>query len=78
MQFENLNDLLIMGGHGTYVWSAYLIMFVTIFLLFWVPLSRKRRFFKQQKRLIRREQYQAEQQNEKQVSRRSPAAKSTL
>lgn len=61
MQFDNLADFLQMSGHGVYVWSAYIIVTITIVYLVWSPLARKRRIITEQQRRLRREEYEARQ-----------------
>ena len=54
VQFDGVADFLAMGGHGIYVWSAYLIAAgVVLFTVFW-PLWRRRRFFVLQRGRLRR------------------------
>ena len=56
MPFESLDEFLSMGGHALYVWTAYGITFVVIgFLAVW-PVSRGRRFLRQEAMRQRREQ----------------------
>ena len=40
MYFDNLQAALDMGGHGPYVWSAYVLTFVVIALLLLAPFQR--------------------------------------
>jgi heme exporter protein D len=35
MHFESFSDLLAMGGYGSYVWSAFGITFLSLFILLW-------------------------------------------
>lgn len=49
MQFDSLQAVWHMGGHGPYVWSAYLICAVVLALLVWAPLARRRRFLAEQR-----------------------------
>jgi heme exporter protein D len=43
MQFDSLQALWQMGGHGLFVWSAYAIALVTLLALVVVPVQRSRR-----------------------------------
>lgn len=43
MYFDSLEALLHMNGHGTYVWSVYLIATLVVTLLVVIPIKRKRR-----------------------------------
>lgn len=40
MEFNSLKEMIEMGGHGAYVWSAYGVFFVTIIILVIQPLRR--------------------------------------
>jgi heme exporter protein D len=37
MYFTSLNELVTMGGHGGYVWSAYIVSLIVIIALLVVP-----------------------------------------
>jgi heme exporter protein D len=54
-QFESINDFIQMGGHGYYVWSAYLISLSVLIWLVVSPLQRKRKFIQEMIRQQRRE-----------------------
>lgn len=54
-QFESINDFIQMGGHGYYVWSAYLISLSVLIWLVVSPLQRKRKFMQEMIRQQRRE-----------------------
>lgn len=41
--FDSMRDVFVMGGHGLYVWSAWLIVIVALSLLAWVPYRMARR-----------------------------------
>ena len=60
-QFASINELMEMGGHGVYVWSAYAVSILALVLLTVIP-RRK------QKRLLARvaQQQQLAAQREKQ------------
>lgn len=55
MYFESFEALLEMGGHGPYVWAAYLITLTVMFCLVWTPLQRHRRFLREEKNRARRD-----------------------
>ena len=48
MQFDSLQALWEMGGHGPFVWSAYAITLVTLIVIIAAPLARRRRFLREQ------------------------------
>lgn len=58
-QFENIQDFIQMGGHGPYVWSAYVISLSVLVWLVASPIYRKRTLLKdiarQQQRDIARQ-----------------------
>ena len=54
MQFETLQALWAMNGHGPFVWSAYAIALGTLAAVVWSPLARRRRFFREQSGIERR------------------------
>lgn len=58
-QFENIQDFMQMGGHGPYVWSAYVISLSVLIWLVVSPIHRKRTLLKdiarQQQRDIARQ-----------------------
>ena len=54
MQFENLNALLAMDGHGPFVWSAYAIALIVLVAIAWLPLARQRRFLREQQQMAQR------------------------
>lgn len=43
MQFDSLQALWQMGGHGPFVWTAYAIALITLLALVVVPLQSSRR-----------------------------------
>ncbi len=47
MYFDSLRDLLLMNGHGAYVWSAYLIGYAVLVGLVCHPLMRHKQLRKQ-------------------------------
>jgi heme exporter protein D len=48
-QFDSLQDFIQMSGHGPFVWSCYGITFAVLIYLVLSPLSRRRRFIRQQR-----------------------------
>jgi len=62
-QFESINDFIQMGGHGYYVWSAYLISLSVLIWLVVSPLQRKRKFTQEMIRQQRREMAQQDTSN---------------
>ena len=59
MYFENFAALIVMEGHGPYVWSAYAITTVVLVSLIINPMLKKRRFIIQQRMQHRRESMRA-------------------
>jgi heme exporter protein D len=47
MYFDSLQGLLMMNGHGMYVWSAYLAAIAIIMTLLVVPMRRRARLLQQ-------------------------------
>ncbi|WED21035.1 heme exporter protein CcmD [Vibrio sp. JC009] len=47
MHFENLSELFFMGGYGAYVWSAYGITFLALFILVWNSVSTGKKTMKE-------------------------------
>ncbi|MEM6302589.1 MAG: heme exporter protein CcmD [Pseudomonadota bacterium] len=58
MYFESLNAALSMGGHGTYVWTAYGITVLVLLLLVVTPYRKKRRLLRELRGEYRRESAQ--------------------
>lgn len=56
MYFDSFSDLIQMGHHGFYVWTAYGIGVSVLIALMLLPLSKNKRFFEEQKRQQRRQQ----------------------
>ena len=56
MYFDSFTALMHMDGHGAFVWSAYAITFAVLITLVISPIMKKRRFIKQQRMQLRREQ----------------------
>ena len=47
MYFESLQALLVMDGHGVFVWSAYAVTAATVGLILIAPARRRRRILRQ-------------------------------
>lgn len=62
MYFENFTALMMMDGHGPYVWAAYGITTVVMVSLVLSPLLRKRQLLAQLRIGLRREQAYSENQ----------------
>jgi heme exporter protein D len=60
MQFDSLNAIWEMGGHGPFVWSAYAIATITLIAIILAPLQRQRRFFNEQRGVERRNETRAQ------------------
>lgn len=54
-QFESLQQLFWMNGHGPYVWAAYGIALVAMLFLVWSPIIRRRSFLKNMQSAAQRE-----------------------
>ena len=65
MYFEDLTSFISMGGHGSYVWSAYAIGLVVMAWNVLAPLMARKRILTQVQRQLR-------QQNLRSASRQSP------
>jgi heme exporter protein D len=50
-QFDSLQDMLSMSGHGPYVWACYGITLAAVLWLLINPLVQQRRFIREQQRL---------------------------
>ena len=55
-QFENLEELLVMAGHGEYVWTAVLVSLLTMAWLLVKPLQQPQHNLRDIARQHRREQ----------------------
>lgn len=62
MYFENFTALLMMDGHGPYVWAAYALTTVVLVGLVVSPLLRKRQVLAQLRKVLQREQTQIDNQ----------------
>jgi heme exporter protein D len=47
MYFDSLHALLVMEGHGTYVWIAYFVSLAVIVMALVVPVRRHKRLLRQ-------------------------------
>lgn len=56
MYFESFADLLAMGKHGVYVWSAYGIALALLALNVVLPVVARRRYLQETARRLRREE----------------------
>ena len=56
MYFDSLGAMLHMDGHGSYVWSAYLITLIVLAILLLAPRRRQRRILQQLDGELRRHQ----------------------
>ena len=55
-QFESLADFISMGGHGPYVWSAYVITLTGFVYLVWAPVKAYRDMVKRELKKKSREE----------------------
>ena len=55
MHFESLSDLFNMGGYAAYVWSAFVITFLSMLILAGVSIRRSRTLFKEVKLKMERQ-----------------------
>ena len=44
MSFDSFADFVAMGGHGTYVWTAYALALGVVTFIIASPIRRRRRF----------------------------------
>ena len=58
MYFESFADLLAMGKHGAFVWSAYGISLAVLALNVVLPILARRRYLQDEARRLRREKQQ--------------------
>ncbi len=56
MYFESFSAALQMGGHGGYVWSAYLITIAVVAAVLIVPKRREKLFIRQLRGAMKRQQ----------------------
>jgi heme exporter protein D len=55
-QFHSITEFLAMGGHGTYVWSAYGMALLVLVGLVAQPLRRRRAVLEAVRQAVAREQ----------------------
>ena len=55
-QFHSITEFLTMGGHGTYVWSAYGMALLVLVGLVAQPLRRRRAVLEAVRQAVAREQ----------------------
>ena len=58
MYFDSLGALLVMDGHGPYVWAAYGITLLVLALVLAAPGRRRRRLLREVRGQLRREAVQ--------------------
>lgn len=58
-QFANMQEFMAMKGHGPYVWSAYGITLLGLFLLMAYIFVARKNFMKTQRSILEREQTQS-------------------
>lgn len=46
MEFESFADFIVMGGHGIYVWPAFVMTIALLMLLLWKPFWEQRQLLK--------------------------------
>ncbi|MBQ0711740.1 MAG: heme exporter protein CcmD [Porticoccus sp.] len=68
-QFESLSDFIQMGGHGTYVWAAYLISLLVLIGLVVSPLLRRRKLVQE---VIRQQRREAARQKNSDTAQTAP------
>jgi heme exporter protein D len=54
MYFDSVHAMLVMDGHGAFVWGAYLVTFVVICAMLTVPVRQRRRLLAQQAAELKR------------------------
>ncbi len=55
-QFDSLLAFIEMAGHGPYVWASYIITFISIALLIYIPFKLKQQLIAQVRRQQRIEE----------------------
>lgn len=68
-QFESLGEFIRMGGHGTYVWTAYLISLSVLIWLVVSPLHRKRKLVQE---VIKQQRREAARQKNSDTAQTAP------
>ena len=56
MYFDSINDFFAMGGYAGYVWSAYVISFLSMLWIVFSSLATKRRLLREINNKMAREQ----------------------
>jgi len=65
MAFSSLSDFIAMGGYGFYVWLAYGVSFLSIFILILNTINkRKKILYKVEQRLQREQRIRAAEKRE--------------
>ena len=54
MSFDSFAEFAAMGGHGSYVWSAYALALGVVIFIIMGPLRRRRRFLAEHAARLRR------------------------
>lgn len=63
-RFQDLNDFLLMSGHGVYVWACYIAVILVFLFLSMAPVLKARslaREMQQQQKIMQRRQQQSQQ-----------------
>ena len=56
MVFESFSDFIAMGGYGFYVWLAYGVSLLSVFVLILNTTHKRKKIFKQVAQRVQREQ----------------------
>lgn len=56
MKFDSLADFINMGGHGVYVWTCFILVYLVLFLNWWMPLRTRKQWVENEMRRLRREE----------------------
>jgi heme exporter protein D len=56
MSFGSFHEFLIMGGHGLYVWSAYVITLIVLGYNIIRPIMMRNNIVRRQKQLLKQEE----------------------
>lgn len=56
MYFDSFSDFLAMGGYAAYVWSSFAITFVSMLVLAWQSVARKKQILREVRQEIERQQ----------------------
>lgn len=63
-QFQDLESFLWMNGHGPYVWGCYGITFLGMAFLALEPRMQRKKFIKQQQKILALRKAQAQEKTE--------------